>query len=198
MALTPERAVSEQELRERLLIAALDCVQRFGIRRCPMSEVARCAGVSRATLYRYYPDKDTLVEAMLDYAGDRFCDAAEAVIAMEPDLSAKIVRTVLWCRHEARSGMHLQLDQTDPESWVRLAMRGRHFQRCLAFWPEHVRLAQKAGEIRPELDPQWASDLILRFVLGLVLLPPLALDPDAAQQLHRYVEDYLMRGLTGA
>ena len=54
--LTPSREFSPTE--ERILVAALGLIGRRGVRRLGMQEIAEAAGVSRGTLYRYFPSKD--------------------------------------------------------------------------------------------------------------------------------------------
>ncbi len=48
-------------MREGIYAAALACFERNGVRRTLMDDVAQEAGVSRPTIYYYFPDKDALV-----------------------------------------------------------------------------------------------------------------------------------------
>jgi AcrR family transcriptional regulator len=49
---------------ERILDAAYDLVLAVGMRRMSMADLARAAGVSRATLYRRFPNVDAVVAAL--------------------------------------------------------------------------------------------------------------------------------------
>jgi AcrR family transcriptional regulator len=55
--------------RERLLDAALCCVARDGMAGANIAAVAAEVGVSRPTVYRYFADRQALVEATLMHAG---------------------------------------------------------------------------------------------------------------------------------
>jgi AcrR family transcriptional regulator len=55
--------------RERLLEAAARCVARDGLSGANVVAVAAEAGVSRPTVYRYFADRQALVEATLMHAG---------------------------------------------------------------------------------------------------------------------------------
>lgn len=55
--------------RERLLEAAMRCVARDGMAGANIVAVAAEAGVSRPTVYRYFEDRQSLVEATLMHAG---------------------------------------------------------------------------------------------------------------------------------
>ncbi|MFN7150259.1 MAG: TetR/AcrR family transcriptional regulator [Microthrixaceae bacterium] len=55
----------EQSIEQRLLTAALEAATIHGIAKLSMGDVARRAGLSRQTLYRYFPSKDALVAAVV-------------------------------------------------------------------------------------------------------------------------------------
>ncbi|SDN39015.1 TetR/AcrR family transcriptional regulator [Allokutzneria albata] len=50
---------------DTVLDAARECVLALGVRRTTLSEVARRAGVSRMTLYRRFPDVNSLLAALM-------------------------------------------------------------------------------------------------------------------------------------
>jgi AcrR family transcriptional regulator len=63
--LGPERAaVPVEATRRRLLDAARLGLARFGSRKLSMTDVAEFAGVSRRTLYRYFPSMAQLLDAL--------------------------------------------------------------------------------------------------------------------------------------
>src|ERR1700679_663613 len=68
---------------ERILNAALGVIGRRGVRRLGMREIAESAGVSRGTLYRYFPSKEHVLAAAAGFDGQRFTDGLEAVLAVE-------------------------------------------------------------------------------------------------------------------
>src|SRR5438067_13395656 len=59
-----------------ILDAATQALAEHG-RGANMAEVAAAAGVSRATLYRYYPDREALLEALASHA---LADAAARLV----------------------------------------------------------------------------------------------------------------------
>jgi AcrR family transcriptional regulator len=66
---------------ERILAATLDVLGRAGPRRLSLSDVAAAAGVSRPTLYRWFPSKEALLEAFGAYEQAKFDAGIAAVIA---------------------------------------------------------------------------------------------------------------------
>jgi AcrR family transcriptional regulator len=79
LGLTPARAFSSTE--ERILTAALGLIGRRGVRRLGMQEIAEAAGVSRGTLYRYFPSKDHVLTGAADYDERRFSVGLDEVLA---------------------------------------------------------------------------------------------------------------------
>src|SRR5581483_2412038 len=57
----PATAPRRRNAREEIYKAALASFERHGVRRTLMDDVAKEAGVSRPTIYYYFPDKDALV-----------------------------------------------------------------------------------------------------------------------------------------
>ena len=54
-------STKSQPVRERLLDAAEGCLAQFGPQKTSMEDVARAAGMSRATVYRYFENRDALL-----------------------------------------------------------------------------------------------------------------------------------------
>ena len=61
-----------------LLDAARACVLAVGVRRTTFSDVARRAGVSRMTLYRRFPDLETLLSALMTHEFGRVVSEARS------------------------------------------------------------------------------------------------------------------------
>jgi len=57
------------ETRDKVEAAALQAFELYGIGRVRVEDVSRLAGVSRPTVYRVFPDREALVEAIFIRAG---------------------------------------------------------------------------------------------------------------------------------
>ncbi|MEU6735278.1 helix-turn-helix domain-containing protein [Streptomyces physcomitrii] len=73
-----------------ILDAARECVEAFGVRRTTLTDVARRAGVSRPTVYRYWPDISSLVGDLMTREL-RAVFTASAAAATEADALSRIV-----------------------------------------------------------------------------------------------------------
>ncbi len=56
--------------RERILAAVADLIERGGVEELTMPDVAQASGTSLRTLYRYYPTREQLLEAVGRWIGD--------------------------------------------------------------------------------------------------------------------------------
>ncbi len=90
MEIRPVRADARQN-RTRLLDAARDVFVELGSR-APLDEVARRAGTGIGTLYRHFPDRQSLQRAVVFDALQRTADEARAALEQERDPFRALVR----------------------------------------------------------------------------------------------------------
>jgi AcrR family transcriptional regulator len=74
-------------LPDRAYDAALTCFGRVGVAKTTLDEVAREAGCSRATLYRHFPGKQPLINALVVREAARMADAIIAAADAEATLA---------------------------------------------------------------------------------------------------------------
>ncbi len=86
--------VSEQNL-QRMLQAALTLFSRHGFKRVSMADIAREAGVARATLYLRFADKRAVFETLAASVVDDALAGAEAAWREDATLSDNLEATIL-------------------------------------------------------------------------------------------------------
>jgi AcrR family transcriptional regulator len=84
MTTTPARRLRRdaQRNRDAILAAARQVFPEQGLE-APLEEIARRAGVGIATLYRRFPTRTELLDAVLAPAVQEHVDAAEQALAMD-------------------------------------------------------------------------------------------------------------------
>jgi AcrR family transcriptional regulator len=65
---------TDGDTRTRILEAGIDCWLLSGTAKTSVRDVAEAAGLSRATLYRYFPDRTTLMRAIRRHEQDSFSE----------------------------------------------------------------------------------------------------------------------------
>ncbi len=80
---------------KRILAAALTLFGRHGFQRTSMADIAREAGIARATLYLRFSEKGALFEALAALLVDEALARAEAAWVPDAPLSENIVATLL-------------------------------------------------------------------------------------------------------
>ena len=182
----------------RILDAGEQCIQRFGIRRTSMGEVARAGKLSRGSIYRHFSDKEALVEGIFRRGQEAFLNRTEAQLEQEKTLVDKLVRSVLSGRKDMREGLFAALAEIEPETVATMFLDPRFYQRSVSFWPPHVRMAQASGEISAGVDVSVATDLIMRLIVSLVMFPRMGVELKTRRALRVYLEQVLTSGLSAA
>ena len=86
----------------RILDAAFEAVATFGLSRLTVDDVARLAGVSRQTVYRYYDSKDALVLALVAREEETLMAEVRAAHQQSRTVREAIRRSVLHCLRATR------------------------------------------------------------------------------------------------
>jgi AcrR family transcriptional regulator len=79
---------------QRILDGAMAALSRRGATQLSMTDVCDAAGISRATLYRYFSNKQDLLTAVGEHVSRNFIDGIQAAIA-QSDTPADRLRLVL-------------------------------------------------------------------------------------------------------
>jgi AcrR family transcriptional regulator len=185
-----------EQARRQLVVAAEECFLDFGVRRTTMDDVARRAGVSRPTVYRYFSDRDALVVEVVTRRARIFGVRAREYISGRPDFPSKIVDGLGYLvrggRRDPILSALLQPDTLSATSGILTA--GKVAERLsLEVWEPILIAAQEAGEMRPEIDPRELCGVMADLELMMIGRQDL-LDPDGPG-VRELVGDFLLPAL---
>jgi AcrR family transcriptional regulator len=82
---------AQDGVQARAVSATLTCIARFGVGKTTIDDIAREAGCSRATLYRYFGGKSDLIAAAVRSEAERITSAAGAAADAAPTLEDAVV-----------------------------------------------------------------------------------------------------------
>ncbi|MGD0391618.1 MAG: helix-turn-helix domain-containing protein [Acidimicrobiales bacterium] len=183
--------------RDRLLAAAERCLRRSGIRRTTVIEIAHEAGMSRAWLYKHFPDKASLIVAALARTDEMFWADAHARIAAVRGIAAQVAEAVRISREHKPGALLLRLKEEEPAVYAETVGVGlREMMPGMAvFWHPYLEAARSRGEVRADLDIVRGGEWVMRTVLSLVTVPGDAVDADDPASVRRLVDEFLVPGL---
>jgi AcrR family transcriptional regulator len=158
---------------EQILDAALEQFQLVGIRRASVEDVARRAGVSRITVYRRFPRKEVLIEAVAMREARRLVAVVDAATSTIDGFADRIVESfVAILRLVREHPLVRQLLAVEPDEMLRtLTVRGGPVIAIgTAYVAEQIRRAQETGEV-PPYDPKPVAEILARLTQSLLLTP---------------------------
>lgn len=149
----PLRSDAERN-RERIIAAARTVFARDGLS-ASMASVAREAGVGIATMFRRFPTKEELVDAVFSDRMGAYADAVTVALEDPDPWNGFVGYIEAACAMQAAdSGFADVLTMTFPTAKVLEARRNEAYQAMLSL----IDRAKAAGRLREDFDP---SDLVL-------------------------------------
>ena len=160
--------------RERYLSAAESCYARFGLAKTTVEDVARAAGVSRATVYREFGNRDELLLAVVTREAGRVAAEAEIHLRRFADVGSWIVEGMLFCLTEIprRPVLSMLLAPEDVGRTSRLILTS---EQLLAIGADMLRPifepAHRAGLLRESVELNTLMDWVLRVLMSYLTVP---------------------------
>ena len=181
-------------VRERLLEAAYACVARYGLAKTTMDDVAREAGMSRATVYRYFPGgRDELVSEVVAWETARFFTRLADAIAGTEGFAHLLEEALVFAHRAVVEHEVLQkILQTEPDRLLpQLTVQTDRLIRVIGAFllPELQRVGVREG-----VDPGRAAEHIARLFLSYIGSPG-SWDLDDPDQVRDLVRRELLAGI---
>jgi AcrR family transcriptional regulator len=178
-----------KDTRQKIMDAALKVFGRDGISGATTREIARVGKVNEVTLFRYFKNKNELLQQAVLCSATRYEQVfAEASLKSPEDL-----------RRTVRSYAEAYATKlSENEGLVRTFMGelNRHLKLWRSLFAEsaknsrqkfiaYLSAGQKAGLVRKDLDPETAADALTGMLMSGMLRSPLT---DSFYPSKRYVE----------
>jgi len=176
----PKRADARRNY-EKVLAAAREAFAEGGESKS-LEEIARRAGVGIGTLYRHFPNRQALVEALYIDEVEDVCRSAAELDGAEPweALEGWFERLIAYIGTK-RALAHELLNYLEPEAALFQVCRASLFE---AGEPLLTR-AQEAGVVRPDVT----IAEVIQMVIGIAKIP--STDPEQTEHIMRVALDGL-------
>lgn len=176
--------VDAERNRQRLLDAA-KAVFAEKAASASLEEIARAAGVGIGTLYRHFPTRDALIEAVYRHEAEQLALAATRLSAKHPPIIALREWLLVFVDYlDAKYGMAAALNLLVSGTSALYAESGAQMKQAIAKLTQD---AVASGDIRMDMEP---LDL-LRALAGVMNREP---GPDSKRAARRLV-DILIAGV---
>ena len=164
---------STDDVRERILAAAERCIDRHGIRKTTMDDIASELGLSRPNVYRYFADRDDLFIELITRHVRAWLDQVRKSVSRQSSIPDQIVEGVLYIAEHARRD-HLTRHIIEPDGTSlgrRLITSGTAEMLRAELWDPYLDAAVASNELPPGLprsDVQlWLGNVTKMVMRGL-------------------------------
>jgi AcrR family transcriptional regulator len=185
----PTAGAAADGVEARAIEATLACIARHGLSKTTIDDIAREAGCSRATLYRYFGGKQDLVSRVVHAETERVTADCHAAAADAATLEDAIVAVLLVAGREVTQNPALRF-VADHECEILLPH--------LTFAGGDRFLADASLAIAPCLEPfvhqaaSRAAEWVARLGLALWLSPTAPVSLHDADELRAYVREFIV------
>ncbi|MET8307217.1 TetR/AcrR family transcriptional regulator [Micromonospora sp. NPDC005173] len=189
----------ERTVDDTVLDAARDCVLAYGVRRTTMTDVARRASVSRMTVYRRWPDVQSLIGDLMSREWHQVLMAAAAAETDGSGRSRLVSRVVAVARELREHPLLCKIRDVDPEVLLPylLDRRGNGQDEMLRFLTAALAAGHEDGSVRPGRPEVMARAVFLTTQSFVLSVRTVADDVPVAEfdrELALLVDGYLEPG----
>ena len=167
--LTPKGA----RTRARIVEAAAALIHARGVAGTTLEDVKVAAGVSGSQMYHYFPDKNELVQAVIDYQAENIVKRNAHALARSNGVEAWREMVIAAARRtQAKGGCQLgslggQLAESDPEARALIAAG---FDQWASALSDGLRPLQTGGKLPADVNPDDLATTLLATLEGGLLL----------------------------
>ena len=181
---------------ERLLQATFACVARYGIAKTTVEDVAREAGVSRATVYRQFPGgKDQLVNDTIRWESTRFFAELAGAIEHAPDFATTVEEAVYFARNALdQHAVFQKVLETEPDTLLPALTVDDSRLRALVAGFLRTHLEPEAATLAPGVTVEGAADHVARLLMSFMGAAG-SWDLTDRDEVRRLVRSELLAGL---
>ncbi|OZE90754.1 TetR family transcriptional regulator [Rhodococcus sp. 14-2686-1-2] len=185
-----------EEARVQILIAAEASFQRYSIAKTTMDDIAKEAGVSRPTIYRYFEDRDALISAMVERRSRSLFARAGAHLRKRPTFAEQLVDGVIYLVKRGRKDDVIRLIVSPRGVGTATKLLGTS---CLAtrlnleMWSPLIEEARNRGEVRANLTDAQICDWIT--LVELILVVRMDFGGESDRDHRKMLSNFLLPGI---
>ncbi|OBI34801.1 TetR/AcrR family transcriptional regulator [Mycobacterium colombiense] len=194
--MTTQASASYQETSTRELIveSAFACFGKQGLPKATIVDIAKRAGVSRSTIYEYFSDKASIVEACAEHASQQFYREMTKAMDRGSTLEDKLCAAAVFVTQSRRAIASEKYFDEDTISLLLTKDAAVLLRECVEFFAPYLSAARLTGEVRKDLDIEAAGEWFARILFSLFSTPSSTLDMDDPDVAAEFVRAHVVRG----
>lgn len=176
--------------RRKIFAGVIECVERWGIEKTTLNDIAKAAGCSRQTVYNYFPNKAEVLAAALEESSREFMERTEQRVLQFEDAASCLLESVVFAVLNLPKEPYLKVLTGSHFSEIFAGFYNSELSReriaevtrlCLRNSPELLEQADEIGEVT-----KW-------FMFSLIMTPgPIARTED---ELRGFLRRRMLPGL---
>ena len=182
------------DTREVIIEAAFACFRKQGLPKTTIVDISRAAGVSRSTVYEYFRDKASIVEACAEHSSQRFYREMAKAMSQGDSLEETFTRAAVFVTRARRLIEPEKYFDADEVSLLLTKNAAVLLRECGEFLAPYLAAAKLTGEVRKDLDVPAAGEWFARMLFSLFSTPSSTLDMDDDEVVAEFVRSHVVRG----
>jgi TetR/AcrR family transcriptional regulator len=181
---------STASVEDTILDTARSVFETYGVRRANIEDVAARAGVSRSTIYRRFPTKDELFEAVVRREAALFFTTLDQATTGCSPQEAVVEAFTLGVRLIGDSPLYSRIAESEPELF---GMFSRSDVFPIGQFADGIaHTLRRCGVGIPDADLANIADILLRVAVGIIVFPTDRLDTSDQAAVRAYAARYLV------
>jgi len=180
---------------ERILEAAREVFRRDGIRGARMGKIAEAAGCARATLYRYFPNKEALLHAYMVQVAKGFGEILDDRLRGLRSLGDRLVEAVAVSVEliQEREDVAPFFSEEGLGLTAQLTSNAAVMREQLTHQIESESSSSRIqGRLRDDVSPAEAAEWVTRAIFSFSVLP---VEGRSADELRKYLRKMIVPAL---
>lgn len=193
----PPQGDADKSSISRIIDAAYECFQRFGIKKTTVEDIATLADVSRPTVYRYFLGKEDILRQVCELEVVKVHEELRRRISPRGTLAERLTETLLVSTRIAHDNKFVRILIESPSLQSRSANPSSpDFNVNRAVWGNVFDVGLARGELAGDLTPdEIASWLILAESILLIKIDAVTFSDD---ELRRFIRRFIVMPILGA
>jgi AcrR family transcriptional regulator len=180
--------------RDQALEATLTCIANGGMKGFTVEDVARQAGLSRATIYRYFPGgREQLVTETVTWEVGRFFVRLAEAIADAPDFRTRVEQGLAFAHRSLRDHEAFQRAMATDQGEIRARLAGIA-PIVVGVIRSYLEPLLEAETLVDGVTPIEAADHLARLI-GSLIVDEGVWDLGDPSQVHELVDRWLLNGI---